>query len=221
MTMDTSQLKPPATATPPVAVNPKSQMGKDAFMKLLVAELKNQDPMNPMESRDMIAQLSTLSSVEKLNAIEEKLGVLSDIQSGASAIQNAALIGKHVQADTRSMMLPTSGATGGKYELMGGASSVSVKVRDGGGNLVKTLELGAQSIGPRKFAWDGMNEQGTRAPNGSYQFEITAKNAAGLPVVASTRVSGLVTEVTYENGAPEVVVGGSPVPLADVTSIAQ
>jgi len=220
MTIDTSQLMPSAGATP-LTANPKSQMGKDAFMKLLVAELKNQDPMNPMESRDMIAQLSTLSSVEKLNAIEGQLDVLSGIQSGASAIQNAALIGKRVVADTRSMMLQAQGATGGNFELMGPAAGVSVKVRDGEGTLVKSLELGAQSIGPRKFTWDGLSEQGARAPAGTYTFEITAKNAAGLPVVTSTRVSGLVSEVTYENGAPEVVVGGSRVPLGDVTSIAQ
>ena len=169
----------------------------------------------------MIAQLSTLSSVEKLNAIEGQLDVLSGIQSSASAIQNAALIGKSVVADTRSLTLQAQGAAGGNFQLMSPASDVSVKVRDSAGTLVKTLELGAQGIGPRKFAWDGLSELGGRAPAGSYTFEIAAKNAAGLPVVASTRVSGLVTEVTYENGAPEVVVGGSRVPLGDVTSIAQ
>jgi flagellar basal-body rod modification protein FlgD len=219
MAIDTSAVSKGPAYTAATA-NPNGALGKDAFMKLLVAELKQQDPMDPMKAREMVGQLSELTTVEKLVGIDEKLSALANLSAASSGIQNAGLIGRRVEADVSTMNLSGTGG-GADYELSGNAETVKVKVRDGEGNIVQTLDLGAQKLGPQTFTWDGTTDKGARAPNGNYTFEVEAKAANGLSVATSTRVSGLVTEVSYERGAPEVIVGGKRIPLGDVTSIAQ
>jgi flagellar basal-body rod modification protein FlgD len=217
---NTAGVKPSSTqASLGSAAN--NQLNKEAFMKLLVAELKNQDPMNPMESKEMVAQLSQLTSVEKLQGIESKLDALAGIQSTQSAVQNAALIGKRVEAESTSMRLSSTQSATGSYELLGDASSVQIGIRNAAGELVRQIDLGAQKTGKKNFEWDGTLDNGTRASNGNYFFELTAKNPSGAQVATSTKVAGLVSEVTYENGQPEVIVGGARVSLGDVTTIAQ
>lgn len=220
MAIDTSPLinAPQYSAA---TANPKGNLGKDAFMKLLVAELKNQDPMDPMKSREMIGQLADLSTVEKLGGIDDKLTSLQNITAAASGISNAGLIGRKIEADTRNLSLGAQGGASGLFTLNGNAQSVLIKVRDSQGNVVKNLDLGALKLGPNSVKWDGSTDDGARAPTGLYTFEIAATDGNNRPVVAKTRVSGLVSSVTYENGTPEVVVGDSHIPLGDVTTIAQ
>lgn len=208
----------PTGVIPP---NPKGDMGPDTFMKLLVAELKNQDPNEPMQAREMVAQLASLTSVQKLTAIETKLSALEDGSIASASLQSAGLIGKNVTAKTNRMPLDSVSQPSGSFTLTSDAAAVSVKVLNSQGQAVRTLDLGEQKGGARTFQWDGKTQEGMRAESGMYSFQVTASDPKGIPVPASTEVSGLVTEVTYEHGAPEVVVGGAHVQLADVTSIAQ
>jgi flagellar basal-body rod modification protein FlgD len=196
-------------------------MGQDTFMKLLVAELKQQDPMDPMQARDMVAQLATLSSVQKLTAIDTKIGTLNDDSVHSASLQSANLIGRKVTANKSRLALTGIGLPSGGYQLPSAAEKVNVKVLDSTGNTVTSLDLGAQKPGARTFEWDGKNEGGTRLPNGTYTFQVTATDAKGVAVPATTQVSGVVSEVSYQNGAAEVLVDGARVSLADVTQIAQ
>jgi flagellar basal-body rod modification protein FlgD len=196
-------------------------MGRETFMKLLVAELKQQDPMDPMQAREMVSQLSQLSSVEKLGSIDDKLGALQSSDVAASALQSAGLIGRNVVGDAKHLELTKTSNPSGSYTLSNKAANVTLKVRNADGDLVSTLDLGPQKIGAQKFSWDGKSDKGLRAADGDYTFEVSATDANGKIVPASTQVSGLVTEVSYERGAPQVVVGGARIPLGDVTSIAQ
>src|SRR5687768_12595215 len=90
---------PGASAVGGAPINPTSQLGKQDFMKLLVAQLKNQDPLNPMDSREMITQLSTLTSVEKLTSVDQSLTQLRAETTGMAGIQTSSLIGRTVTAD--------------------------------------------------------------------------------------------------------------------------
>lgn len=202
--------------------NPKGDMGADTFMKLLVAELKNQDPNQPMDAREMVAQLSSLSSVQKLTEIDDKFTTLQNSSSASTSLQSSGLIGRTVSAKTNRLSLVDGfSTTQGSYQLQGTAKDVVIKVMNDQGTVVRTLDAGGQNGGTQAFKWDGNMDNGKRADNGSYTFQVTATDSKGLPVPASSEVSGLVTEVTYENGAPEVVVGGAHALLSDVTSIAQ
>jgi flagellar basal-body rod modification protein FlgD len=211
-----------AAAALPAPPNPKGDMANtETFMKLLVAELKQQDPMDPMNARDMVAQLASLTSVQKLSTIDEKLGGLRDGSAAGNSMQSASLIGKKVTAATNRVTLNSTSTPSGSYKLQDDASTVGVNVIDGTGQVVRSIDVGAQGHGAQSFQWDGRDSTGKRVPNGAYNFSVTATSSKGTPVPVSTEVSGLVTEITYENGAPEVVVGGAHVSLADVTSIAQ
>lgn len=190
-------------------------------MKLLVAELKNQDPMDPLQSRDMVAQLATLTSVQKLGGIDEKLSALHQGTLEGASLQSAGLIGKTVTAKTNRLTLNNFGVTPGGYRLQGDAESVKVSIVDSAGQVVQSLDLGSQGAGDKTFEWDGRDVNNRRLPNGKYNFQVTATDSAGSAVVATTEVSGPVSEVRYTNGSPEVVVGGVHVGVSDVTSVAQ
>lgn len=206
-------------AVPP---NPKGDMGStETFMKLLVAELKQQDPSDPMQARDMVAQLASLTSVQKLTTIDQKLGSLGDGSAASASVQSASLIGKKVTASTNRVTLNSTDTPVGNYKLAGEANAVSIDIVDSQGQVVRSLDAGKQGNGAQSFQWDGRDNTGKRVSNGAYNFNVKATDSKGGLVPVSTEVSGLVSEITYENGAPEVVVGGAQVSLADVTSIAQ
>src|SRR5262245_53522890 len=141
-------------APAPAPANPKGDMDRNMFMKLLVAELKQQDPLDPMQAREMVEQLSQLSSVEKLHSIDEKLSSLQNLSAASSGIANAGLIGRQVVADAHTLLQTGTDAVSGNFNLASAADTVQVKIRDGAGQLVKTMDLGAQKLGPCKFTWN-------------------------------------------------------------------
>jgi flagellar basal-body rod modification protein FlgD len=214
--------QPKTTPDKPPPANPKGDMGsQDTFMKLLVAELKFQDPMDPLQNRDMVAQLATLSSVQKLTGIDDKLGSMQQGSLQDSSLQSAALIGKTVTAKTNRLTVNSVGDAAGGFRLANDAESVNVSVLDSTGTAVQTLKLGAMKEGQRGFSWDGRDFNAQRVAAGNYTFKIDAAGANGTPIVASTEVSGVVSEVAYSNGTPEVVIGDAHVGISDVTSVAQ
>ena len=212
----------PQPAPAPVPPNPKGDMsGQDTFMKLLVAELKHQDPMDPVQSRDMVAQLAQLTSVQKLTGIDEKLSGLQQGTIEGASLQSANLIGKTVTARTNRLTVSGVGVSAGGYVLPNDAESVKVAIVDGAGQVVHSIDVGKQGAGNKTFEWDGRDASGRRVPTGQYSFQVTAADSSGAPVIARTEVSGPVSEIRYSSGAPEVVVGNVHVGLSDVTSIAQ
>jgi flagellar basal-body rod modification protein FlgD len=215
----TTEKQPPSAAVP---ANPNGDVsGQDTFMKLLVAELQHQDPMDPVKNRDLVAQLATLTSVQKLSAIDEKLSGLQQGTLEGASLQSANLIGKTVTARTNSLTVNSLSVGAGGFALPKAAASVKVSVFDSAGQVIKTLDLGGQEAGNQAFQWDGKDINDRRVPNGKYRFQVTATDAAGASIASTSEVSGLVSEVSYSNGAPEVVVGNVHVGLSDLTSVAQ
>jgi flagellar basal-body rod modification protein FlgD len=190
-------------------------------MKLLVAELKYQDPMDPIQNRDMVAQLASLTSVQKLSGIDQKLAGLQRGALEGASLESANLIGKTVTAKINRLTVDSLGVSTGGYGLPTDADSVKVAIVDSAGQVVQTLDMGKQAAGNKTFDWDARDVSGRRVANGKYSFQVTATNSAGAPIIAKTEVSGPVSEVRYSNGAPEVVVGNMHVGLSDVTSVAQ
>jgi flagellar basal-body rod modification protein FlgD len=207
------------TAPTAAPVSPTSQLGKADFMKLLVAQLKNQDPLNPMDSKEMIGQLATLTSVEKLTSLDENMMKMRAESAGMASMQATALIGKKVEADASHLTLEGNKPAHAEFTLAGIAQSTTVTIRDAAGNTVRTLELGPQGLGSHAIDWDGTDGKGTRSKSGQYSFEVTAKAPNGQPVASSSRVQGMVNEVSFENGVAELVVGKSRISLTDVVSV--
>jgi flagellar basal-body rod modification protein FlgD len=196
-------------------------MGRDAFMKLLVHQLQNQDPLEPMDAREMVTQLSELTSVEQLVSIEQRLGHLEIATAGIGNTQAAGLVGRTVVANADRLSLGDTGPARGAFVVEGSSATTEITIRDAAGDVVRTISLGGQTPGTHVYEWDGNGENGERLPAGRYEMTVVAKDAEGHPVTTSTRIEGRVARVTYENGYPELVVGEATVMLGDVLSISE
>jgi flagellar basal-body rod modification protein FlgD len=206
-------------ASAPPAQRPAQEIGRDAFMKLLVTQLRNQDPLDPTDAKEFVTQLSQLTGVEQLVGIGERVQALEIATAGIANTQVAGLTGRTVTANADTIRLGESGAGRTAYQLDGRATEVTVTIRDESGSVVRTMRLGEAFAGSHAVEWDGNDDTGARAAAGRYSVEIAAKDEAGHAVGTSTRVTGPVTGVSYENGYPELIVGEARVMLGDVVSI--
>lgn len=198
----------------------QNELGKDAFMQLLVAQLENQDPLEPMDSQEMITQLSELTGVEQLTAINDRIGALEIATAGMANTQAADLTGKTVTADMTHLRLGETGDVEGVFDLPTDAASVVISLRDANGREVRALDLGAQRFGTGTFSWDGLDETGARLAPGRYSVSVEARDEDGNPLDADSEITGRVDRVSYQNGYPELVIHKARVMLGDVRSIA-
>ena len=178
----------------------------DRFLKLLVTQLQNQDPMNPMENAELTTQLAQMSTVEGINKMNSTLdGLLAQYKSN-QVMQGAALVGRQVLAEGNVLNLGAGGAAGG-VELEGAADSVKIKVFSGNGALVQTLDLGKQDAGLVRFAWDGADASGAAQALGDYTFRVEA-NAGAAGVAATQYTLGSVLSVSLNDSDIDVEVDG-------------
>lgn len=174
---------------------PKSaaDAGQDRFLKLLVTQLKNQDPLNPLANSELtsqLAQISTVQGIEKLNATLATLAVNFDT---GQALQAANLVGRQVLVTGDALELGASGARGA-FSLAQAVERLTLTVTDASGVVVHNVELGAQPAGTQMFQWDGLADSGARALDGRYRFSASAV-ADGKQVGAETFALGRVDGV--------------------------
>lgn len=146
---------------------------QNRFLTLLVAQLENQDPLNPLENTEVTNQLAQMSTVQGIEQLNTTLSSLVESLADTQAVQASALIGKTVLVPGTHLTLSDSEAYGG-VNLAGAADAVTIKIYDSSGNLVQTQSLGAAEAGNLLFSWDGSTSSGTKAADGSYTFKVTA-----------------------------------------------
>lgn len=171
-----------------------------SFLTLLVAQLKNQDPTNPMDNSQLtsqLAQISTVSGIEKLNTT---LGSISGQITSVSSVQASSLIGHGVMVSGSAILVGsdtdgTVSTTPFGFELETASDTTTATVSDSTGKVVKTISLGGQTAGVHSYTWDGTQDDGTKAPDGGYTFSINALNN-GQQMVATPLNYALVNGVT-------------------------
>ena len=205
------------TATP---VTAKNQLGKDEFLKLLTAQLANQDPLQPVDNQAFIAQLAQFSSVEQLHAVSDRLDTLLLATASANQMTTASLVGKDVAFKADGVDLANGAASGLQVKLPARAN-VTALIQDASGRTVRALALGAHDAGVFDLAWDGRSDGGGALPPGHYTVKLSAKGVDGTDVKAEARARGRVGGVSFEDGAAELVVGGAHVKLSDVVGVSQ
>lgn len=200
---------------------PQTALDKDAFLKLLVAQLQHQDPLKPMEGTEFVTQLAQFTAVEQGAAQTAKLDLISMQMSGLASNEAASLVGKQVTVRGQGgLTFDGTLAPTGSASLSAPAKDVKVDVIDANGTVVDTIELHDQPAGAMPFTWDGKNAQGNTLPAGQYTTKISATDADGNTVDVSAEVTGTVMKVTYENGYPEVVLdNGVKAPVSDLVSV--
>ena len=196
-------------------------MGRDAFLKLLVAQLRHQDPLKPQDGSEFVAELAQFSSLEQTIAINDRLDMLALQNRGLANTQVASLVGQ--TATVRGTMVTSDGTGVGSpvnFSLGGAADKVTVTIRNQAGEAVRTIEVGAKSGGFAKVMWDGRNAAGVVQPAGAYQVAVSAKDAAGGPVGVEQETSGKVTAVSFDKGYPVLHLDtGVSVPVSDLLKI--
>jgi len=192
-----------------------SSIGKEDFFEMLIAQLLNQDPLNPLEGTDFTAQLAQFSSLEQLYNMTEQMEMLSLYQSSMNNALAASLVGKEVTANGNSVIANGASADIG-YTLEADAGKVTVSIYDEDGKLVDTIEAGTDGLaaGDNTITWDCSSFE-----NGTYTFEVSATSMDGSVVAVDTVMSGMVTGVTFVDGTPYLMIGGQYVSLGDIVSV--
>lgn len=196
----------------------KTTDAQSNFLKLLTEQLKNQDPLSPMDNAQMtsqLAQISTVDGIEKLNTT--LTAMLSGSQSG-EAVQAAALVGKGVMVGGSSLTLAGSKAYGG-FELASAADKVTVTIKDSNGLEVRKLELGDAEAGISNFAWDGLTSSGAQAVDGKYTMSVSATRGDTDLKPTALQLSTVNSVLRTSSGTVSLDVGGSLVSLADIKQI--
>lgn len=196
------------------------KLDKDAFFKLMLAQMKNQDPTNPMKSHEMAAQLANFSSLEQMQNVNQTLTEMKAGQKPIEQYQSLNFIGKAVSGDSaRLARMKGDKSHDFLFNLPGPATEVKVVLKNADGEVIKKFDLQNLKEGSNRLAWSGEDEKGNKAPEGEYQFFIEAKNANGQKFDVKTNFSGTITGVNYTNEGPILLVGNQSVRLRDVKKI--
>jgi flagellar basal-body rod modification protein FlgD len=210
-----------SSGTTAAAPQKSDALSRDAFLKLLVAQLSHQDPTQPMEGTEFVAQLSQFAMVEQSVAQSSKLDVLTQQMSGLGNSQATALVGKTVTIHGHGISYDGVLATAANVTLGGASQKTTVTIRDSDGKAVRTMELGPKSAGALSIAWDGRDDSGQQVAKGAYTVDVKATDAKGNAVDASQDVSGVVNKVSFDKGYPELVLDtGAVAPVSDLVSVA-
>ncbi|HWI82105.1 flagellar hook assembly protein FlgD [Ramlibacter sp.] len=205
----------PAAAASAAPAPSQSAASEQRFLKLLITQLNNQDPLNPMDNAQLtsqLAQMSTVSGIEKTNATLQTLLAQS---SSAQMLQAASLVGRAVVVPGGQLALD-GGAASFAIDLPASAASARALITDAAGNPVRTIDLGSLPAGLHSQAWDGRNDAGQAMPAGLYRVDVVAANGAN-PVSAATLVAAQVRSVGQDAaGITLQLSGGRSAALADV-----
>jgi len=201
------------------AMKKATGMNKDDFLKLFIAQMQNQDPLNPMDGTQFVSQLAQLTQVEQAYNTNSNLENLINAQGNSTSVAAVSFLGNTVTAKGSQVNLTDGGQPTLSFTLASSAQKVSAEIRDANGALVRTLTGGKCQEGLNSITWDGKSNTGQALPAGAYTFAVKATNATGQDVTATTLVQGKVDGVSLEGTVPVLSLGGIDVPLDDIISV--
>ena len=192
-------------------------LGRDTFLTMLVAQLQNQDPLNPLDGTDFSAQLAQFSQLEQLINLNDSMASMAKAFSDNSEGDVVGLVGKQVTGNVDVMNVDEGSVSGGFYNLSQPAE-VMVTITDASGKTVKTLYDGQQTAGSHLISWDGTDDNGKAVEDGSYKYSVMANTGSGYAQVPAS-LAGKVEGVTYNNGKAYLVVQGILLDPKSLTAI--
>jgi len=196
-----------------------NELGKNDFLKLLVAQLEAQNPLDPQKAEDFSAQLAQFSSLEQLTNVNENL---KQIESFESAVNNASLInliGKNVDSPGDRIDYNSGDIKTLNFSLSEEAAQVAVNIFDSTGAKVTTLTLSNQAAGNNQVVWSGKDGQGKSVAPGAYTFQIVAQAQNGDEIAAKTFVQGKITDVIFDEDGAQAVINGQKTAVSEISRV--
>ncbi len=210
------------TARPEAAVQDKTSMGKDDFMKLLMAQLQHQDPLNPMDHKEFGAQLAQFASLEKLTQIGDGIHKLEGGMGEDAKLQALGMIGKRVKANSAEVALIENQPVDIQLNRENGFKPLKVSIFSGDGKFVRELDVDPKDEG-KKVTWDGKDKDGMALVAGKYLFRVAGAGPDGKSKEMDANLSGKVIGVEMAGNMPMLLVdtanGQVKIELAKVQNI--
>ncbi len=200
-----SALNPTAAGMAATAATPENTLGQDEFLTLLVAQLQNQDPLNPTDATEFTAQLAQYSQLEQLFNLNDAMDGLSAAQTSSQKVSALSLINKEVVVEDSHFPFDGAPIRIG-YRVDGPATDISLQIRNSAGATVATLNASDTTPGEHFLTWNGLDQNGAPLPADTYQLAVTAKSAsADATVLVAPLVRTIVTGVDLSGSEPLVV----------------
>lgn len=204
----------------------KNELGQDEFLKLMLTQIKHQDPMKPMENGDFIGQMAQFSTVSGIGEMQAAIEGLSAAYGSSQTLQASQLVGREVMIEGSTLVLDAAddaNGASGRFTLDAAAGDVTLDVSDPGGALVRRVSLGQHGAGDHDFRWDGLDENGASLPPGRYTATLTVSNGDEDPLALPVLVARTVDSVEFVPGGQAQVntTAGDALALGDVRQISE
>jgi flagellar basal-body rod modification protein FlgD len=215
-----NQLRPGSIGAPSTQeAQGNPELDKQAFLKLMMTQMANQDPTSPQDSQAMAAQLAQFSTLEAMNSTNDRLDALLLGQAVGNQTSMANLIGKDIKINSSELDHQEGELENINLRLDGPAEEVTVTIKNEHGLTIRTLQLGEQSGGSFDVEWDGLDDNGNPAAEGVHTFSVGAINADDEKVESQANIVAHVEGMSFENGYPELICGDLRIPLENVIEI--
>ncbi|MDX1250724.1 MAG: flagellar hook assembly protein FlgD [Gammaproteobacteria bacterium] len=216
--IDTNALEKLGLMQKPSQAASKDRLGQDEFLKLMVAQLKNQDPMKPMQNGEFMAQMAQFSTVTGIQELQTSFSQFATAMQSNQALQASALVGRTVLAPGDVAVLAPGGGVSGAIDLPSTTSKLTVAVYSPSGQLVRRMDMGQQAGGLVDFKWDGKTDAGDMAPAGNYKLAAGAM-ISDKAVAVDTLVASTVESVTLGRGGQTPTVNVAGIGAVDMSNI--
>lgn len=195
------------------------KLGKNEFLNLFMTQMSNQDPMNPMESKEMMGQLAQMGIMEQVQNMNSQMKTLNETQKDIAKFQVSSFIGKDVVAGNNGLELHKGSSSPVYYQLKTDANDLSIRIKNDAGETVLNQNLGMVPSGYHEYVWNGKNDKDVVLPEGKYKIELNAKDTEGNSQPVDTFQNFKVTQVEYQKGKPWLIGGKNRVMANEIQAV--
>lgn len=204
---------------PSPASTGSTDLGQDAFLRLLTTQLQYQDPLDPMSNEEFVSQLAQFSSLEQLQSLNDGMESLYVVNTSMNNASMVSLIGQDVVAYSDTFHYDGEGDQTIHYSAASAAQESTLTVTDSDGTVVYSADMGMIGEGEGSWTWDGKNQDGQVVDAGDYTFSVTASTLDGEEVTVTPLIAGTINEMDYSTGTPQPKVDGVPVSIGDILRV--